>query len=33
MTSFQNRLKSLRKTKDLKQTEMAALLGITPRNY
>lgn len=33
MTNFSNRLKELRKTKNLKQTDMATFLEITTRHY
>lgn len=33
MAVFGDRLKELRKSKKLKQTDMAAFLGITSRNY
>ena len=33
MKQFGERLKMLRKAKKLKQTDMAALLNITPRHY
>ena len=33
MAVFGERLKELRKSKKLKQTDMAAFLGITSRNY
>ena len=33
MTQFGARLKLLRKSKNLKQTDIAAILGVTPRHY
>ena len=33
MLEFANRLKKLRKSKNLKQTDIAVLLKITPRHY
>jgi transcriptional regulator with XRE-family HTH domain len=33
MKQFADRLKELRKSKKLKQTDMAAFLNVTPRHY
>ena len=33
MTQFGARLKLLRKSKSLKQTDVAVILGVTPRHY